>query len=75
MMFGVFTIRVPRAGWKPEGWTPPAKPNAMITTHNVDVNTAFGTQAVLAAVDRAVHERDGGNRHHRAGVADDSGIF
>jgi MFS family permease len=44
MMFGVFTIRVPRDGWKPEGWTPPAKANAMITTHNVDVNTAFGTK-------------------------------
>jgi MFS family permease len=43
MMFGVFTIRVPREGWKPEGWTPVAKPQAMITTHNVDVNTAFGT--------------------------------
>lgn len=44
MMFGVFTIRVPREGWKPEGWAPPAKANAMITTHNVDVNTAFGTK-------------------------------
>src|SRR5215475_448363 len=43
MMFGVFTIRVPREGWKPEGWTPPVKANAMITTHNVEVNTAFGT--------------------------------
>ncbi|MGC1903034.1 MAG: OFA family MFS transporter [Candidatus Acidiferrum sp.] len=43
MMFGVFTIRVPRDGWKPEGWTAPAKANAMITTHDVDVNTAFGT--------------------------------
>ncbi|HEX3121420.1 MAG TPA: OFA family MFS transporter [Candidatus Acidoferrum sp.] len=44
MMFGVFTIRVPRDGWKPEGWTQPARANAMITTHNVDVNTAFGTK-------------------------------
>jgi MFS family permease len=43
IMFGVFTIRVPRDGWKPEGWTHPAKANAMITTHNVEVNTAFGT--------------------------------
>lgn len=43
MMFGVFTIRVPREGWKPEGWTAPKSHNAMITTHNVDVNTAFGT--------------------------------
>jgi Na+/melibiose symporter-like transporter len=44
MMFGVFTIRVPREGWKPENWTPSAKPQEMITTHNVDVNTAFGTK-------------------------------
>src|SRR5215475_11623314 len=43
MMFGVFTIRVPRDGWKPEGWTPPQKANAMITKHNVEVNTAFVT--------------------------------
>jgi MFS family permease len=43
MMFGVFTIRVPRDGWKPEGWAHPAKASAMITTHNVDVNTAFRT--------------------------------
>jgi MFS family permease len=43
MMFGVFTIRVPREGWKPEGWTPSAKPQKLVTTHNVDVNTAFGT--------------------------------
>jgi MFS family permease len=44
MMFGVFSVRVPREGWKPEGWVAPVKANAMITTHNVDVNTAFGTK-------------------------------
>ena len=44
MMFGVFTIRVPREEWKPENWTPSAKPQALITTHNVDVSTAFGTK-------------------------------
>jgi len=43
MMFGVFTIRVPRDGWKPENWTAPVKPQKLITTHNVDVNTAFKT--------------------------------
>ncbi len=26
MMFGVFTIRVPREGWKPEGWSGTTKP-------------------------------------------------
>jgi MFS family permease len=43
MMFGVFTIRVPREGWKPENWTAPVKEQKLITTHNVDVNTAFRT--------------------------------
>lgn len=43
MMFGVFTVRVPEAGWKPEGWTAPVKPKALVTSHNVEVNAAFGT--------------------------------
>jgi MFS family permease len=43
MMLGVFAVRVPREGWKPENWTAPVKQDAMITTHNLDVNTAFGT--------------------------------
>ena len=34
MMFGVFTIRVPRPDWKPEGWMPSTKTNALISTHN-----------------------------------------
>src|SRR5271163_4794887 len=43
MMFGVFTVRVPAVGWKPEGWVAPAKPKALVTAHSVEVNTAFGT--------------------------------
>jgi MFS family permease len=43
MMFGVFTIRVPSEGWRPENWTPQVKDQKLITTHNVDVNTAFKT--------------------------------
>jgi MFS family permease len=43
MMFDVFTVRVPREGWKPEGWKAPAKQSAMITSRNVEVNSAFGT--------------------------------
>ena len=43
MMFGVFTIRVPREGWKPENWTPSQKSQTLVTTHNVDVNTASTT--------------------------------
>ena len=43
MMFGVFTIRVPRDGWKPEGWVPPVKHSALISTHNVNVHNAWRT--------------------------------
>src|SRR6202012_1204778 len=30
MMFGVFTIRVPREQWKPEGWTPSMKQQRLV---------------------------------------------
>ena len=43
MMFGVFTIRTPAPGWKPEGWTPKPKPSGMITTHNVAWQSALRT--------------------------------
>jgi MFS family permease len=43
IMFGVFTVRVPREGWKPEGWSAPVKEQKLVTTHNVDVNVAFTT--------------------------------
>jgi len=43
MMYGVFTIRVPQQGWKPAGWVPKVNHSALISTHNVEVNTAFGT--------------------------------
>ena len=44
MLFGVFMIRVPAPGWKPFGWEPAAKAQStLITTHNVEVNTAMRT--------------------------------
>jgi MFS family permease len=44
MMFGVFTARVPAPDWKPEGWTPPAAgTNKMMTSANVDADTAIKT--------------------------------
>src|ERR1700744_648558 len=42
MMYGVFTIRVPAPDWKPAGWTG-NKQSALISTHNVDVATAWKT--------------------------------
>ncbi len=39
MMAGAFSYRIPTPGWKPEGWTPPArKKNDMITHGHVHVN-------------------------------------
>jgi MFS family permease len=43
MMFGVFMIRVPAPGWKPAGWVPSTHTSALISTHNVSVNTAMAT--------------------------------
>ena len=45
MMIGAFLYRVPPAGWKPEGWTPPAANNAMITSANVHLKNAHRTTA------------------------------
>jgi hypothetical protein len=43
MMIGVFLIRLPREDWKPEGWTPPANHNRMVTTREVPVSEAWRT--------------------------------
>src|ERR1700688_4004034 len=43
MMIGAFPYRVSPVGWQPEGWTAPAKANAMISTNNVHLNDAHKT--------------------------------
>ncbi len=43
MMIGVYAARVPAAGWKPAGWTPPTKPQQLITSANVAVDMAWRT--------------------------------
>jgi MFS family permease len=43
MMFGVFTVRIPRPDWRPRGWTPAERPRSMITTSNVTADRAIGT--------------------------------
>ena len=43
MMAGAFGYRVPPAGWRPDGWTPPSVNNAMITSGNVHLNDAHRT--------------------------------
>src|SRR5450432_2479163 len=43
MTIGAFAYRVSPVGWHPEGWTAPAKANAMISTNNVHLNDAHKT--------------------------------
>ena len=44
MLAGAFGYRVPPAGWKPDGWTPPpSNGNSMITTGNVHLKDAHKT--------------------------------
>jgi MFS family permease len=43
MLIGAFGYRLPPANWRPEGWTPPNKVNAMITPHQVHLKDAHKT--------------------------------
>src|SRR5471030_1686494 len=43
MTIGAFAYRVTPAGWRPDGWTPPAKKNDMITQNNVHLDDAHKT--------------------------------
>jgi MFS family permease len=43
MMIGAFRYRVPPDGWRPEGWTPPSKSNAMISQNIVHLDNAHKT--------------------------------
>jgi MFS family permease len=43
MLIGAFSYRVPPAGWRPDGWTPPSEAKAMVTQHNVHLDDAHKT--------------------------------
>jgi MFS family permease len=43
MMIGAFRYRIPPAGWRPDGWTPPSENRSMITQHNVHLKDAHKT--------------------------------
>jgi MFS family permease len=43
MMIGAFGYRIPPAGWRPEGWTPPSETKTMITQHQVHLDNAHKT--------------------------------
>lgn len=45
MMGGAFGYRIPPAGWRPDGWTPPAKSaKSMITSRHVHLRDAHKTK-------------------------------
>ncbi|MBN8968485.1 MAG: OFA family MFS transporter [Rhizobiales bacterium] len=44
MTIGAFSYRITPPNWRPEGWTPPAKANAMITTGHVHLDKAHKTR-------------------------------
>jgi MFS family permease len=44
MMGGAFGYRIPPAGWRPDGWTPPTAAKAMITTRHVHLRDAHRTK-------------------------------
>ncbi|MCJ8506690.1 OFA family MFS transporter [Rhizobium lemnae] len=44
MMGGTFGYRIPPAGWRPEGWTPPVAKSSMITTRHVHLRDAHKTK-------------------------------
>jgi MFS family permease len=43
MMIGAFRYRLPPAGWRPDGWTPPSEAKTMITQRNVHLKDAHKT--------------------------------
>ena len=43
MMVGAFRYRLPPAGWRPDGWTPPSEARSMITQHQVHLKDAHKT--------------------------------
>lgn len=43
MMFGAFTVRVPPEGWQPAGYVPSTTAKKLVTTAQVDADTAIRT--------------------------------
>ena len=44
MLWGVVTVRVPPAGWIPEGYIPSAKPQKLVTSGHVSADNAIRTR-------------------------------
>ncbi len=44
MTIGAFAYRITPPNWRPDGWTPPAQANTMITAHHVHLKDAHKTR-------------------------------
>ena len=73
MMIGVYSVRVPAVDWKPAGWVAAGETAAARDRGPCRRRRGLEDPAILAAVDRAVHERDRRNRRAGPGFADDPG--
>ena len=73
MMIGAFRYRIPPAGWRPEGWTPPAKANAMISQNHVHLKDAHKTPQFWLIWWVLCLNVIGGHRCDRHGLADVAG--
>ena len=76
MMFGVANVRVPAPDWRPAGFDPARVAEKPLVDHaNVSAAQRGEDPVVLAAVGRAVLQRDRGHRHPGAGQPDDPGLL
>ena len=73
MMVGAFRYRMPPAGWRPDGWTPPSETKSMITAAQRASEGCAQDAAVLADLVGAVPERFRRHRRDRHGLADAAG--
>ena len=73
MLIGSRLLERPPAGWKPEGWTPPANEARDDRRSQRDAQRRDPHAAVLPAVGDPLHQRHRRHRHPRAGIADDAG--
>ncbi len=73
MMGGALGYRLPPARWTPARWDPAKKKSAMITHRHVHLHDAHKTPQFWLIWLVLVHERVGGHRHHRRGLAHAAG--
>ena len=76
MLFGAFTVRVPAADWKPEGWDPSqVKEKKLVTTASVSAANSIRTPQFWLLWVVLFCNVTAGHRDPRAGGPDDPGLL